>query len=350
MSKIMDQIFEDIDKKQYDLAIQLIKENLTKRDHAFIENLVPSLSIITNTAVEVVKAIMSQLLGILNFDDDVIRYSIVISLKKFVIDHKELIFPYIEDYLRYGSPKLREGTLLLLKYVADTDPTSLSPFYDPIITNLADANDYVRKQVIIVLAAIGKSDRANVEAKILKFLKNLEDEQEQKAETKALVKSADEVISKQSEGQEIELADAVLVQVADRALKKGLDGSFHHAPLEDIKIAAQEVLKEIIDLEQALKQKAEEEKLKEQMEQEKLRLEEEQKRIEQERLVQEKERLAKEKELIEKQLDQVKQELELKRGEEEKSKSGAEEEAKGQKKLKEKTGKKETEDDYEEVP
>ena len=68
MGQIMEQIFEFLDNEKYNEAIQLIKENLAKRDQAFIEDLVPSLNIITSSSIDVAESIMAPLLGILNND------------------------------------------------------------------------------------------------------------------------------------------------------------------------------------------------------------------------------------------------------------------------------------------
>lgn len=332
----MEKIFNFIDKKDYNAAVQLIKTNLDKRDQKFIEDLVPSLNIITDTAEEVVEKIMPSLLGILNFDDDVIRYSIIISLKKFVEAHKKLIFPYVEDYIRYGSPKKREGMLRLLKYVADTDPSSMIPFYDLIISCLSDPEEFVRKNAIQVLQTVGKSDRNEIEARILKFLKLLKDESEIRASNTEIVKTAEQLLAEKKTDEDISPEEQLLITAADRVLKKDADGVLKRASVEEAKIAADEVLKEIVDIKtleqeelerreleaqsKALKEKLEEDEKK--LELEKLKLEEEQRKIEEERLRQEKERLEKEKEIIEKrkELERVKQELELKRLEEEKRK------------------------------
>ncbi|UYP43831.1 hypothetical protein NEF87_000116 [Candidatus Lokiarchaeum ossiferum] len=365
MSNIMEEIFEFLDKNQNDQAVQLIKENLTKRDQSFIEDLVPSLGIITNTSIEVVEAIMPSLLGILNFDDDVIRYSIIISIKKFVEEHKELIFPYIEDFLKYGSPKKREGILLLLQYVAETDPKSMEPYYDIIITELADSEDYVRKKAVEVLQAIGKEDRNEIESRILKFLKSMEEESQKQQNGENILKAADEILAKNTENSPIDPVDQILIDAADKVLKKGSDGSSKRAPEDELRDAAGSVLKEIVDIKslekielekrqmeaqsKALKEKIEENDQKMQLE--KLQLEEEQRLIEQKRLEQEKERLKKEVELLEKQqeLNKVKQELELKRIEEEKAHIIAKEAKRIQKKMNQLEKEGDSEDEFEEL-
>ncbi|TFH30081.1 MAG: hypothetical protein E4G98_02725 [Promethearchaeota archaeon] len=332
---LMEEIFKLLDQNDNKAAVKLIKTNLIKRDPKFIEDLVPSLNIITNTSVDVVENIMSQLLGILNLDDDVIRYSIIISLKKFVEDHKELIFPYVEDNIRYGSPKKRESMLRLLKYVADSDPKSLVPFYDLIISCLSDPEEFVRKNTIQVLESVGKADKNEIEARIFKFLKLLKDEREIRERDNEIVKSAEEILAHKKTTEDIKPEELVLITAADRVLRKDADGVFRRATEDNTKIAADEVLKKIVDVksleqeelerrEREAQSKALKEKLaddEKKLELEKLQLEEEQAHIEEERIHQEKERLTKEKELNEKrqELERVRQELELKRLEEEKN-------------------------------
>jgi len=121
MTKEMEDIFEKLDNEKSEEAIKLIKEGLGKRKQDFIEDFIQSLSIIAEMDPSVVKEIMPKLLGILDIDDDVIRYSMIASLKDFVPKYKDFIFPYVKDYLKYGSPKKREGMLILLKYVAESD-------------------------------------------------------------------------------------------------------------------------------------------------------------------------------------------------------------------------------------
>ncbi|MHA1611226.1 MAG: hypothetical protein ACTSYU_04165 [Promethearchaeota archaeon] len=331
----MEKIFKLLDQNENEAAVKLIKTNLFKRDPKFIEDLVPSMNIITNSSVDVVENIMSQLLGILNFEDDVIRYSIIISLKKFVEEHKEFIFPYVEDYIKYGSPKKREGMLRLLKYVADSDPKSMVPFYDLIISCLSDPEEFVRKNAIQVLQSAGKIDRNEIEARILKFLNLLKEEKEIREQDVEIVKSAEDMLAHKKSTEDIKPEEQVLISAADKVLKKDADGVFRRATENDAKIAADEVLKKIVDVkaleqeelerrEREAQSKALKEKLatdEKKLELEKLQLEEEQAHIEEERIRQEKIRLAKEKELNEKrkELEQVKQELELKLIEEEKN-------------------------------
>ena len=346
----MEQIFEFLDEKRYDEAIQLIKENLAKRDQAFIEDLVPSLNIITSSSIEVAESIMAPLLGILNIDDDVIRYSIILSIKNFVIEHKELIFPYVEDYLKYGTPKKREGMLLLIKYIADSEPKSLKPFYKLLAYELSDSMDYIRKKTVDILQAIGKADRHEIEACIFNYLKAEQEESAKKLADGELLQEADKIMANITESHQLKPQDKLVIDVADKILKKGTDGASKRADNEKITQAADTVLKDIVGLQalnkeelekrhleaqsKAIKEKLIEDKKK--LEIERLELEAEKEKIDEERLKQEKARLEKEKTLLEKkmELSQVKQELELKKIEDEKNKIIEEEERRMQEKLK----------------
>lgn len=360
----MEQIFEYLDHEQHENAISLIKTMVSKRDQQFIEDLVPSLNIIVNVSVKVVEEIMPSLLGILNFEDDMIRYSLILSLRKFVQEHPDLIIPYVEDYLKYGSPKKREGMLLLILYITEQETKLLEPFYEVIIQRLGDKEDYVRKRAIEVLKTIGKDDRTEIEAKILEFVKDEKQEYAKSEANSEVIKFAEKIMASHPENQPLKPQDQVLIDVADRALKKGSDVE-KKAPEIELKKAADTVLKGLVDvenieqkelekLEREAKAKALQEKLEENEQEialEKLRLEQEQREIEQERLAQEKERLEREKELFEKQkeLDQVKRELELQRIEDEKNKIIEEESKRIQQKMKELTKKADSENDYEEL-
>lgn len=346
----MEQIFEFLDNQKYNEAIQLIKENLAKRDPAFIEDLVPSLNIITSSSIEVAESIMAPLLGILNIDDDVIRYSIILSIRDFVIEHKELIFPYVEDYLKYGTPKKREGMLLLIKYIADTDPKALKSFYKLLAYELSDSIDYIRKKTVEILQAIGKADRHEIEACIFDYLKAEQEESEKNIADEELLLEADKIMASIKESTQLKPQDKLVIDVADKILKKGADGASKRADNEKITHAADTVLKDIVGLKalnkeelekrhleaqsKAIKEKLLEDKKK--LEIERLELEAEKEKIDEERLKQEKSHLEKEKTLLEKkmELSQVKQELELKKIEEEKMKIIEEEERRIQEKLK----------------
>ena len=368
---IMERIFEYIDKDDNPAAIQLIKENLAKRSPAFIENLVPSLSIITNSAVEVAEAIMPTLLGILDFDDDVIRYSIILSLRKFVTEHKELIFPYIEDFLKYGSPKKREGILLLIQYIVEMDAKALMPFVKEIVPLLADPEGFVRKLTVEILQTIGQSNRTEIEAIVLEFLKIQQDSQKQHQQDEELIRTANEVLGKKADLQ-IEPADAVLIQAADRALKKGGEGFTRKAEESDWKSSADQVLKSIINIDSLEKEELKKRQLEAQskalqekldvdakkLKLEKLQLQEEEKKFEQKRIAQkmeqlahEKDQLAKKEEIFQKQqeLEEVKRELELKHIEEEKQKIIQGEKDRNEEILSDIDNAKDSEDEWEEL-
>jgi hypothetical protein len=360
----MEKIFELLDQNQKDQAVKLIIENVSKRDQSFIEDLVPSLNIIANISVEVVEEIMSSLLAILNFEDDMIRYSLILSLRKFVQEHPNLILPYIEDYLNYGSPKKREGMLLLILYITEKNPDILKPYYKEIIQRLADKEDYVRKRSIEILKTIGKEDRNEIEVKILEFLKEAKEDQNKKDAVDELIKSAEIVMTKKPADKPLEPQDQVLILAADRALKKGADG-IRKAAEDELNKAADTVLKGLIDVETIEKKelekrqreaeaKALQEKLEENEQElalEKLKLEQEQREIEQERLAQEKDRLVREKQIIEKQkeLEDVKRELKLKRLEEEKATIIEEETKRLEKKMKELKEKTNSNPDFEDL-
>ncbi|MHA1584568.1 MAG: hypothetical protein ACTSVU_00565 [Promethearchaeota archaeon] len=350
-SNPMDLIFDLLDKNENDQAIKLIKENLAKREQEFIEDFVPGLNIITNTSVEVVVAIMPSLLGILDFEDDVIRYSIILSLKDFVQDHKNLIFPYVEDYLDYGSPKKREGMLLFLQYIISSDPKSLTPYYRNITNRLGDVKPYVRKKAVEILQEIGKVDHIAIEAEIYKFLKKQKEKAENNIQNKSIVESAESIVGKTENVEEIQPQDALVLEAADHILKKGSEGVNQTATPEEIKEAAGQVLNilsspEILEKDELERKQRESDanalkaKIKDDEQTillQKLHLEEEQHRLERERLEQEKARLEKEKEISIKQqeLELVKRELELKRLTEEKESIKNEENNRIQKKLKE---------------
>ncbi len=327
----MEKIFEKLDNNQTEDAVKLIKEQLGKRNQDFIEDFIQSLSIITEMERSVVKETMPKLLSILDMEDDVIRYSMIASLKEFVPKYKDLVFPYIKDFLKYGSPKKREGMLILLKYIAETDPESLEPYYDSIIHLLSDSKDFVRKSCIEVLQQLGKFDKEEIESKILGFLKDQAEISEDNLEENQEIVEEAQRIREQKEKKDFTTADTVLMKVADVTMTKG---SKLRVDEDKLKAAANNVLKEIVEVsslekedlekrELAAMSKALEKELKDEEEEiklKKLKLKKEQKELEQKKIEQELEKIEKEKELLKKknELDQVKRELELKRLEQEK--------------------------------
>src|SRR6056297_485829 len=347
MTKEMEDIFEKLDNEKSEEAIKLIKEGLGKRKQDFIEDFIQSLSIIAEMDPSVVKEIMPKLLGILDIDDDVIRYSMIASLKDFVPKYKDFIFPYVKDYLKYGSPKKREGMLILLKYVAESDVEDLEPYYDSIVNLLNDQHEFIRKNCIELLQKVGKQDKEQIEAKILKLLKEqTEIDKDILEENQELVDIAKKIKNQKSK-DDYTVADNVLMKVADVAITKGTKENVDEKTLKE---AANSVLKEIVEVsslgieelekrELEAKSKALEKELQDEEEEikiKKLQLEKEQKELEQKKLEQELEKIEREKEILNKQkeLEKVKRELALKRLEEEKDEIKNEEQELLEKKLK----------------
>ena len=168
-------------------------------------------------------------------------------MRKFVTEHKELIFPYIEDFLQYGSPKKKEGILLLLQYIVETNSEALAPFVETIVPLLADPEGFVRKIAAEILQIIGKTNRAEIEARVLEFLKNQQESQAHHQHDEELIRTADEILGQKTDEQ-IEPADVVLISAADRVLKKSGDGTSKKAEESDWKASADQVLKEIINI------------------------------------------------------------------------------------------------------
>jgi len=350
-SSRMEEVFKRLDQKDLKAAIEIIKKKIIEKDGIFIEDLVISLNILTETSLDLVKEILPSLLSILNFSDDVIRYSMIVSLKKFVEVNMNLILPYAPEYLKSESPKNREGMLLLLKYVAEVKVELLSPYFDLLIEKLGDQQDFVRKKAVEVLIAAGKKNRTEIEAKTLSFIKTQNSVPAKEAADQLLKGIIDLAVLEKQDNERTQL-DAQTKSLSEKA--KELEKTENDLKKVELEIKERELQSQAEKdrLAQEIKesqQRIEEKEL--QLKLEKLKLQEEQKGLELKKMEEERERLKKEKELIEKQIDvaRVKQELEQKRLEQEKSQIIAEEAERIQKKMKELSEKEKDDENYEEI-
>jgi hypothetical protein len=348
----MENVFNKIDQKKFQDAINLIKEHIsTKMDKKFIEDFVISLNILTENAMEVVDAVIPSLLSILNFDDDVVRYSMIISAEKFVVVHPQKILPYLKQYLNSGNAKDREGILFLMEYIANSQPKLLSDFFEPTIKLIGDSEEFVKKKAIDVLKKMGKCNRSLLEAKIIEFVKQNEN---------PLIKdAADEVLKGLIDIKELEKEE--LEKMHEEAKEKVISEKEHEIQQKEQDIKKLELEKKELELQKKIEDEARHKELLEKEKKihdeeqrlalEKLKLEEEQKQIEKLRIEEERKRLEKEKEVLleQQKLALVKDELEKKRIEEEKAKIIAEEAARIQEKVAALQKEEDEDDDYEDI-
>ena len=181
----MEEIFDllEIDKTQAAIDIILERLGLDGNDE-FVEVLINNLNRINAEHSGVIKTIYAQLLKLIGIDNDVLRYSLVLSLKTVIEQDPLLIIPFAKEYLISENANARESILQLLAFVANTHPNDAKSLLESAIPLLADKEDFVQKKTIEFLKILGKHSNLDVEERILEFLKTTTEENtHQNAET-----------------------------------------------------------------------------------------------------------------------------------------------------------------------
>ena len=108
--------------------------------------------------------------------DDMIRYSLIASLQKFVAVNEWALYQYIDPYLKATSAKKREGMLYLLKYIADSESELLIPFLDTLISLVNDPEPFIQNKAMELLIVMGKGTTDQMETQLMQLSQNSEDE------------------------------------------------------------------------------------------------------------------------------------------------------------------------------
>ena len=176
MQKFMlDNILSLVENQDYENASFQIINRIEAKDADYIDDLVMNLNILTERATELVKLILPSLLLILDSSDDMIRYSLIASLQKFVAVNEWALYQYIDPYLKADSAKKREGMLYLLKYIADSESELLIPFIDTLISLVNDPEPFIRNKAMEFLIVIGKKDPDQMEIQLTQLSQNSDD-------------------------------------------------------------------------------------------------------------------------------------------------------------------------------
>jgi len=230
----MEEIFDLLDTDKTQAAIDIIHECLAQDENdEFVETLINSLNRINAEHSGVIKAIHAQLLKLIGIENDVLRYSLVLSLKTLIEQDPLLIIPFAKEYLSSENANTRESIVQLLAFAASTHPNETKDLLDVIIPLLADEKDFVQNRTMEFLKTLGKHFNLEVEEKILEFLKTTTDEKtHENAETvlKKLV-SVKNLESEELEKKHLEIQ------------KKVLDKKEKDVTEEEVKLKQEEIKK-----------------------------------------------------------------------------------------------------------
>ncbi len=111
----LDDILSLVENQDYENASTQIIKRIEAKDADFIDDLVMHLNILTENATQLVKLILPALLLILDSSDDMIRYSLIASLQKFVAVNEWALYQYIDPYLKATSAEKTRGDALFIK-------------------------------------------------------------------------------------------------------------------------------------------------------------------------------------------------------------------------------------------
>ncbi|MBN2157199.1 MAG: hypothetical protein JW776_14235 [Candidatus Lokiarchaeota archaeon] len=355
----MEEIFTLLGQEKTQTAIDQILERLSEvNNDEFVENLIHNLNRIVAEYPGTIQAIYPALLKLIGIENDVLRYSLILSLKTLSEKDPQLILPFAKEYLVSDNANTRESMLQLLTFTANAHPNDTKSLIDTVVSMLADEMDFVQKKAIAFLKTLGKHCQLEVEDKILDFLKSTSDEQTHENAEIVLkeIVNVKNLESEEMEKKHLEIQKKVLdkkekdlteeeVKLKQEEIKKREEEVAHQKERKEQENLFDQKKKEIEEKEQALREK--EIALKEA----KLLVEEKEKEIQEEMIKQKAEMLEQELEINRKraELEKAEKELELKELEEKKKNIIEDEDKRVEQRLKALEEEDEEEDDYEKI-
>ncbi|MBD3351782.1 MAG: hypothetical protein GF364_09885 [Candidatus Lokiarchaeota archaeon] len=329
MDEKVREILDLIEEEKVNSAIDKIQMYLSDEEVTddFIEGFINNLNAINDNSPVVLKTILPNLLKLMTIKNDVMRYSLLLTIKSLAEENPDLLVPFAREYLCHKNANAREGMLRLLTYAAKADPEEIRPLMEDIINLLADKEDFVQNEAIDLLKVLGRKYRLEIEKQLIDFVKSTTDP--------TIIENAETVLKKLVDIKDLEEDDVHKKQL--EAVQKILEEKEKEITEEEIKIKQDEIKKreELVNIKKETKVKDEElqnkekellekeQKLKEKelkLKETALLVEEKEKEIEEEKIRQKAEQLEKEIEINRKkaELELVKKELEMKDLEEQK--------------------------------
>ncbi len=113
----MEEIFDLLETDQTQKAIDIILERLLADENdEFVELLINNLNRINAEHSEVIKAIYTQLLKLIGIENDVLRYSLILSLKTVIEQDPQLVIPFAKENLISENANTRESIVQLFSF------------------------------------------------------------------------------------------------------------------------------------------------------------------------------------------------------------------------------------------
>lgn len=297
----IEELIHLIEQGKIDEAANKVKERLNKNweNEDYDEILINNLSNLSSKSVDFIKEIFPSLLKLIRINADVLRYSLILSLKPIVETYPDLLVGYAKEYLEDKSPNARESILQLLEFAASKNPESIKPFISIVIKLLADEKDFVQKKAIDLLKVEGKKFEDEIEKSSIEFLKTVQNEE--------VKKNVEELLKKLIDIKKLEQENVTMIEI--ETAKKILDEKEKEIAQVELKIKEEAIKKkeELISL-----QKESTDKDKELIQKELELKEKEQLLKEKELKLKEAALAVKEKEIEHAEIELVKKELEIK--------------------------------------
>lgn len=318
----IEDIIHLIEQGKIDEAANKVKERLNKNwdNEDYDEILINNLSNLSAKSVEFIKDVFPSLLKLIRINTDVLRYSLILSLKPIVEESPDLLVGYAKEYLEDKSPNARESILQLLEFAASKNPDAIKQFISFAIKLLADEKDFVQKKAIDLLKVEGKKFEDEIENSSIEFLKTVQNEE--------VKKNVEELLKKLVDIKKLEQEDISKKEL--ETAKKILDEKEKEIEKVELKLKEEAIKKkeELISLQKESTDKDKELKQKE------LELKEKEQVLKEKELKLKEAALAvKEKEIEHAQIELVKKELEIKNLDEKKEEIIKKEEKRIEKKI-----------------
>ena len=285
----------------------------------------------------IIEKIFPELIKILDMEDDMLRYSLILKMEEFIKKNSAILIPYIKPNLDSDNPRKKESILYLLSFALDNSH-DIIPFLSLIAQQLSAPEDYLVKKAKDVLIGLGNHEPEIVKIELLKLIQSKSSEEFGENARDVLKNFIDASTASLEQIKQMELEAKKEILEKEKAVLKEI------SQIDKEEVEPDEIHVKLMEKQAELSTREKE------LEFMKLKLKEEELKLKEGVILKEKEaldeeaRLQKEKETLEK----VKKELEEKQLREEKEKLLAMEEKRISEKLKA-LEEDDDSDDYEEI-
>lgn len=170
------EIYDLIEDKKIKDAISVVKAILTSGNAELKEVLINELNRIYSLAPPVLKTLVPELLENFEIKDDLVRYTLILSLKEMCSSDPDLILPFSHEYIGAQNPNKREGMIRIIALIARDHPEKVKEYTGEILECLTDSEEPVRNQAKETLKICMGAFGDDLKPRLLEILKNTQDE------------------------------------------------------------------------------------------------------------------------------------------------------------------------------